>query len=110
MPILFKNGESITGDQKEALRQLGIELEQKGKETHAIVDHEHEKIDLNKKLKNVQFLVDHDPENKLFKFIFSGVSQGREFKIKFNSLILTTILIYSVSLFFSLKTDQTILM
>ena len=93
VPILFKNGDNITPEQVKNLEQFGIELNENGKETRARLDHEHETIDLNWELKKIQLIVDHDPENKLFKFIMSGISQGRDFKIKFNTEFIESILI-----------------
>ena len=50
-------------------------------------------VDLCNELKNINLEVDHDPENKLFKFIITGLSQGREFSLKFNAEFVESILV-----------------
>gem|GEM_PF-2064450 len=50
----------------------------------AKTSHGKERIDLNSEITGVRLLLDHDAETDLFKFFIQGLSNGREFNIKFN--------------------------
>ena len=93
LPTVFKMPEDITHEQETKLARYGVQLNRNGGKLNVEVDHNFERIDLSDELKNVHLEVDHDPENKLFKFIILGLNQGREFNLKFNTEFVESILI-----------------
>ena len=42
-------------------------------------------MEINPLIKDVELVIDYDPEKELYEFTLSGHQQGRDFQVKFNS-------------------------
>tara|TARA_B100000686_G_C16782426_1_gene972856 strand:+ start:484 stop:3081 length:2598 start_codon:yes stop_codon:yes gene_type:complete len=93
VPTFFKMAESMSSSTKKMLSKYGIVFNQSNNGVTVEVNHDFKFVDLSGELKNVSLVVDHDPENKLFKFIISGLNRGREFILTFNAEFVESILI-----------------
>ena len=94
VPLEFRCADLIEEEEREYLKERLIGLRStENKTVFAIVDHGNETVDLNKNLKNIKVAIDQDSENNLYQFEITGISQGREFKLQFNSGFLESVLI-----------------
>lgn len=97
VPIEFKNAENINWDVESRLKKFNIELDKDNPEQmFAKTSHGKDKIDLNGAIKGVRLILDQDTETGLFKFFIQGLSEGREFKIKFNTEFIESVIIQKI--------------
>jgi len=97
VPIEFKNAQNINWDVENRLKKFNIELDKSDPDrVIAKTSHGKDKIDLNNAIKGVRLLLDQDPETGLFKFFIQGLSEGREFNIKFNTDFIESVIIQKI--------------
>ncbi|MFQ5444270.1 MAG: DNA gyrase subunit B, partial [Nitrospinales bacterium] len=94
VPVKFQNGKQLTEETKSQLKKHLIELEQIDQEIlFAKTDHGFETVNLNSEIKEISVIIDYDAENDMYKFFLSGYCHAREFKIKFNTVFIESVMI-----------------
>jgi DNA gyrase subunit B len=94
IPLTLKNGQELSADEVSAFKKFGVVMEPGKDNTYkAKTDHGQDKLEISQFIKDMELLVDYDPEKELYKFTLSGHQQGRDFQVKFNSEFISSPLI-----------------
>ena len=85
IPLSLKNGERLDLRDATQLEAFGVKMEaSEGDIYRAKTSHGQERIDWNGFIKDVEVLIEHDPEKEHYLFTLTGRRQGRDFTIHFN--------------------------
>ena len=94
IPLVLKNGQELGADEVSAFKKYGVVMEPEGKNVYAAkTDHGIDKIEINPFIKDMELVIDYDPEKELYMFTLAGHQQGRDFQVKFNSEFMSSPLI-----------------
>jgi DNA gyrase subunit B len=86
IPLILKNGQGLGADEMSAFKRFGVIMEPGEENIYtAKTDHGHDKFEINQIIKDMELVVDYDPEKERYKFTMAGHQQGRDFQVKFNS-------------------------
>ncbi|MBI4389137.1 MAG: DNA topoisomerase (ATP-hydrolyzing) subunit B [Nitrospinae bacterium] len=94
VPLQFQEKIEISVEDETLLKEFLVDLDRSpaGK-IRARTSHDFERVDLNQTIKDVSFQIDYDPEKTLYNFNIKGLSQGREFHIKFTADFINSVII-----------------
>ncbi len=94
IPLVLKNGQELGAGEVSAFKKFGVVMEPEGDNTYiAKTDHGQDKIEINPVIKDMELVIDYDPEKERYMFTLAGHQQGRDFQVKFNSEFLGSPLI-----------------
>ena len=86
IPLVLKNGQELSAEEVKAFKSFGVDMKL-GKDNVYVAETDHglDKMEINPLIKDVELVIDYDPEKELYEFTLSGHQQGRDFQVKFNS-------------------------
>ncbi len=97
IPVLFENGQDISEDEENRLKEYLIELDRSDPENViAKTSHGQDRVDLNRELKRCSVIVQFNREKRSFEFNIKGLSRGREFDVAFNGKFIQSAIIQNL--------------
>jgi len=97
IPLVLKNGQKLGADEAQAFKAFGVEMKPWEDNVYvAETDHGQDKIEIDPLIKDVELVIDYDPEKELYEFTLAGHRQGRDFQVKINSKFIGSPLIQNL--------------
>ncbi|MCZ6540211.1 MAG: toprim domain-containing protein, partial [Nitrospinae bacterium] len=97
IPLVLKNGQKLSAEETKAFKAFGVDMKPWEENVYiAETDHGHDKIEIDPLIKDVELVIDYDPEKELYEFTLAGHRQGRDFQVKINSKFIGSPLIQNL--------------
>jgi DNA gyrase subunit B len=97
IPLVLHNGQELGPDELNAFKKVGVELEALEEKVYiSKTDHGQDKIEISPSIKDLEVVIDYDPEKERYKFALSGHQQGRDFKVNINAEFIDSPLIQNL--------------
>ncbi len=97
IPLVLKNGQKLGPDEAKAFKAFGVDMKPWENNVYvAETDHGQDKIEIDPLIKDVELVIDYDPEKELYEFTLAGHRQGRDFQVKINSKFIGSPLIQNL--------------
>ncbi len=97
IPLVLKNGQKLSAEETKAFKAFGVDMKPWEENVYvAETDHGQDKIEIDPLIKDVELVIDYDPEKELYEFTLAGHRQGRDFQVKINSKFIGSPLIQNL--------------